>query len=266
MAVGSESAKSLTVTSTGTAPATISGGSVTGAGYTATYAGVPIANLSAPLTLQPGQRVTFDVVFDPTKAGASNGQLSLATDTGSPVNVSLSGKGTNNTSPALTLSDSSLNFGDVEMGSTGVQQLTLTSSGTAPVTISSATIAGQNFQITSVQYPAGTTGWPATLNPGQQVVLSITFSPNAATSFNGNLALTSDASGGTANVPLSGTGDAVPAADLTLSTTSVNFGQVQIGSKVTRSLTLTSTGNAPLTISAITVAGAQFSLALPRCR
>ena len=259
VAVGSESAKSLTVTSTGTAPATISGGSVTGAGYTATYAGVPISNLSAPLTLQPGQRVTFDVVFDPSKAGASNGQLSLATDTGSPVNVSLSGKGTNNTSPALTLSDSSLNFGDVQMGSAAVEQLTLTSSGTAPVTISSAAIAGQNFQITSVQYPSGTTGWPATLNPGQQVVLSITFSPDAAASFNGNLALTSDASGGAANVPLSGTGDAVPAADLTLSTTSINFGQVQIGSKVTRSLTLTSTGNAPLTISAITVAGAQFS-------
>ena len=259
VAIGSQEAKSLTVTSTGTAPATISGGSVTGAGYTATYAGVPIANLSAPLTLQPGQRVTFDLVFDPTKPGASNGQLSLATDTGSPVSVSLSGKGTNTSSPALTLSDSSLNFGDVQMGSTGVQQLTLTSSGTAPVTISSAAIAGQNFQVTSVQYPAGTTGWPATLNPGQQVVLSITFSPDAAAPFNGNLALTSDASGGTANVPLSGTGDAIPAADLTLSATSISFGQVQIGSKVTRSLTLTSTGNAPLTISAITVAGAQFS-------
>jgi hypothetical protein len=259
VAVGSEAAKSLTVTSTGTAPATISGGSVTGAGYTATYAGVPIANLSAPLTLQPGQRVTFDVVFDPAKAGASNGQLSLATDTGSPVNVSLSGKGTNSTSPALTLSDPSLSFGDVQMGSTAVEQLTLTSSGTAPVTISSAAIAGQKFRIKSAQYPTGTTGWPATLNPGQQVVLSITFSPDAAASFSGNLALTSDASGGTANVPLSGTGDAVPAAALTLSAASVNFGQAQIGSKVTRSLTLTSTGNAPLTISTITVAGAQFS-------
>ena len=259
VAVGSNATKSVTVTSTGTAPATIISGSVTGAGYTATYAGVPIANLSAPLTLQPGQRVTFDLVFDPAKAGASNGQLSLATDTGSPVNVSLSGIGANNSSPALTLSDSSLNFGDVEMGSQAVQQLTLTSSGTAPVTISSATAAGQNFKISSATYPAGITGWPATLNPGQQVVLSITFSPDAAALFSGNLALTSDASGGTANVPLSGTGVAVPAADLTLSPTSISFGQVMVGSKATKSLTLTSSGNAPLAISAITVSGAQFS-------
>jgi hypothetical protein len=259
VAVGSNATKTVTVTSTGTAPATITNGSISGAGYTATYAGVPIAKLSAPLILQPGQRVTFDVVFDPADAGASNGQLSLATDTGSPVNVSLSGKGTNSSSPALTLSDSSLNFGDVQMGSTGVQQLTLTSSGTAPATISSAVIAGQHFQITGVQYPAGISSWPATLNPGQQVVLSISFSPDAASSFSGNLALTSDASGGTANVPLNGTGDAVPAADLTLSATSISFGQVMVGSKATKTLTLTSSGNAPLAISAITVAGAQFS-------
>ena len=259
VAIGSKATKNVTVTSTGTAPATITGGSVTGADYAATYAGVPVAKLSAPLTLQPGQKVTFDVVFNPAKAGSSNGQLSLATDTGAPVNVSLSGKGTNTTSPALTLSDSSLSFGDVEMGSQAVQQLTLTSSGTAPVTISSAGVAGQNFKITSATYPPGTNGWPATLNPGQQVVLSITFSPDAAASFSGNLALTSDASGGTANVPLSGTGDPVPAANLTLSSTAIDFGQIQIGSKASRPLTLKSTGNAPLTISAITLTGAQFT-------
>jgi hypothetical protein len=221
--LNSPATKTVTVTSTGTAPATISGGSVTGTGYTATYAGVPVQNLSAPITLQPGQVVTFSVAFDPTVAGASNGQLSLATDTGSPVNVSLTGTGVQNTSPALTVSAPSLNFGDVQMGSKATLQLTLTSSGTAPVTISSSTIAGQAFGISSVAYPTGVTGWPATLNPGQQVVLSIAFAPDSATSFTGDLAVASNASGGTANVPLNGTGDAVPAPNLTLSTTSIDF-------------------------------------------
>jgi hypothetical protein len=258
--LNSPATKTVTVTSTGTAPATISGGSVTGTGYTATYAGVPVQNLSAPITLQPGQVVTFSVAFDPTVAGASSGQLSLATDTGSPVNVSLTGTGVQNTSPALTVSAPSLNFGDVQMGSKATLQLTLTSSGTAPVTISSSTIAGQAFGISSVAYPAGVTGWPATLNPGQQVVLSIAFAPDSATSFTGDLAVASDASGGAANVPLSGTGDAVPAPNLTLSTTSIDFGQSAIGTKVSRTLTLTSTGNAPLNINTITVSGAMFSV------
>jgi hypothetical protein len=258
--LNSPATKTVTVTSTGTAPATISGGSVTGTGYTARYAGVPVQNLSAPITLQPGQVVTFSVAFDPTVAGASNGQLSLATDTGSPVNVSLTGTGVQNTSPALTMSAPSLNFGDVQMGSKATLQLTLTSSGTAPVTISSGTIAGQAFGISSVAYPAGITGWPATLNPGQQVVLSIAFAPDSATSFTGDLGVASNASGGTANVPLSGTGDAVPAPNLTLSATSIDFGQSAIGTKVSRTLTLTSTGNAPLNVNTITVSGAMFSV------
>lgn len=258
--LGSPATKTVTVTSTGTAPATITGGNVTGTGYTATYAGVPVSNLSAPITLQPGQVVTFSVAFDPTVAGASDGQLSLATDTGSPVNVSLTGTGVQNTSPALTVSAPSLNFGDVQMGSKATLQLTLTSSGTAPVTISSSTIAGQAFGISSVAYPAGITGWPATLNPGQQVVLSITFAPDAATSFTGDLAVASNASGGTGNIPLSGTGDAVPAPNLTLSTTSIDFGQSVIGTKVSRTVTLTSTGNAPLNVNTITVSGAMFSV------
>jgi hypothetical protein len=258
--LNSPATKTVTVTSTGTAPATISGGSVTGTGYTATYAGVPVQNLSAPITLQPGQVVTFSVAFDPTVAGASNGQLSLATDTGSPVNVSLTGTGVQNTSPALTVSAPSLNFGHVQMGSKATLQLTLTSSGTAPVTISSGTIAGQAFGISSVAYPAGVTGWPATLNPGQQVVLSIAFAPDSATSFTGDVAVASNASGGTANVPLSGTGDAVPEPNLTLSTTSIDFGQSAIGTKVSRTLTLTSTGNAPLHVNTIAVSGAMFSV------
>ena len=204
--------------------------------------------------------MTFSVTFDPATTGTATGQLSLATDTGAPVNVALTGRGKQGAAPALTLSDPSLNFGDVQVGAKSVLQLTLTSSGTAPVTISSATIAGQQFKVTSVAYPAGVSGWPATLNPGEQVVLSITFAPDAVDSFTGGLALTSDASGATANVPLSGNGVAVPAPNLTLSTTSINFGQAQIGTKVTRSVTLTSSGNAPLDINTITIAGTPFSV------
>jgi hypothetical protein len=155
----------------------------------------------------------------------------------------------------------SLDFGHVQVGSKTTLQLTLTSSGTAPVTISSSTIAGQQFQISAVDYPAGITAWPATLNPGQQVVLSITFAPDASDAFTGDLALASNASGGSANIPLSGTGDAVPTPNLTLSATSISFGQTVIGSKVSRTLTLFSTGNAPLHISAITVSGTGFSVA-----
>jgi hypothetical protein len=263
VSVGSKATKTVTVTSTGTAPATITAASITGADYTATYAGVAVQNLTAPITLQPGQQVTFSVVFDPTKTGTASGQLNLSTDTGSPVNVTLTGRGEQATSPALTMSATNLNFGSVQVGSKGTLELTLTSSGTAPVTISSSTVAGDGFKISSIVYPAGVSGWPATLNPGQQVTLSVAFTPDSVDSFAGDLAVASNASGGTANIPLSGTGDAVPISQLTLSSDSISFGQTQVGSKVSRSLTLTSSGNAPLNINTITASGAQFSAGTP---
>lgn len=257
--VGSQSTKMVIVTSTGTAPASITAGSITGA-FAATYAGVPVQNLSAPIVLQPGQQVGFNVTFSPSATGSATGQLNLSTDTGTPLSVSLTGSGIQSASPALTLSSPSLDFGDVQVGSTALLPLTLTSSGTAPVTISSGDVTGHGFQIASVAWPAGTTNWPVTLNPGDQLVLSIAFSPDAANSFAGDLSLTSDASGGTANVPLSGTGDAVPAAGLSVSPSSIDFGPTTVGSKVSRTVTLTSTGTAPLNVSAIAVSGAEFSV------
>jgi hypothetical protein len=257
--VGAQVMKSVTVTSTGTAPATITAASLTGNGYAATYAGVPVQQVSAPITLPPGQQVTYQVAFDPTQAGPASGQLSLSTDTGSPVNVSLVGTGTAETSPALTVSATSLDYGHVQVNTQAGLQLTLTSSGTAPVTISSSTVAGQDFQVLSVAYPAGINAWPATLRPGQQIVLSIGFTPTDVGSATGNLTVNSDASGGTANIPLSGSGDAAPAPKLKLSSTSLSFGSNPIGSKASRTLTLTSTGDAPLTINSIALTGTQFS-------
>ena len=61
---------------------------------------------------------------------------------------------------ALTVSASSVSFGNVTVGSKGTQSVTLTSSGTAPVTISSISVAGSLFGATGITPPV-------TLNPGQ---------------------------------------------------------------------------------------------------
>ena len=142
--MGSPATKTVTVTSTGTAPATITGGSVTGAAYTATYAGVAGRKPFGAYHSPTGSAGHIQCGFRSDDVGALSGQLSLATDTGSAGERVADRAGTCKTpSPALTVSAPSLNFGDVQVGSKGALQLTLTSSGTAPVTISSSTIAGQ---------------------------------------------------------------------------------------------------------------------------
>ena len=114
--VGSEATKTMTVTSTGTAPATITAGSVTGASYTATYAGVPVGSLSAPITLQPGQQVTFSVTFDPSHDGYNDRTIEPRDGYGCARQCGTDRPGKAGTAPALTLSAPSLNFGDVQMG------------------------------------------------------------------------------------------------------------------------------------------------------
>lgn len=258
--VGSEAGLNLTVTSTGTAPAQITGGTVSGAEFQATYAGVPVQSLSAPIVLQPGQQATFRVAFAPTTTGAVQGQLSLATDTGSPLQVTLSGDGQAAPVANLTLSTAALNFGNVQQGKTGTASVTLTSSGTAPLTLSNISVAGASFQVANVTYPSGISGFPAILQPGQAVVLQMAFAPTAVGAASGSVLITDDASGGSQSVSLSGTGTAVPVPGLAASSTALNFGSVTVGSSSALSLTLTSNGTAPVTIMNLAL-NAPFSIA-----
>jgi len=104
------------------------------------------------------------------------------------------------TTPALTLSASSVGFGSVTVNTTVSRSVTLTSSGTAALTISAASISGSGFTVSGATFPA-------TLNPGQSVTLSVGFDPASAGSLTGTLTIRSNASSGsTATISLSGTG------------------------------------------------------------
>lgn len=109
--------------------------------------------------------------------------------------------------PSLSISATSLAFGSVLVNTTAAPQpVTLTSTGTAPVTISAAAVTGAGFAASG-----GT--FPMTLNPGQQAKLYIQFNPLAVGAATGQLSITSNSStNGTAVISLSGIGTAAPAA------------------------------------------------------
>ena len=73
--------------------------------------------------------------------------------------------------------------------------------------------------------------------------------------------VTSDSStNATATVSLSGTGASISNPVLTISATTLDFGSTAIGSPVTQVLTLTSTGNAAVTVSKASVTGSGFTI------
>jgi hypothetical protein len=216
------------------------------------------------LTLAGGQSVTCAVTFAPQAAGSDSGSVSIAFST-----QTSNGKGNNSptasSSTILTMplsgtavasgqlapTPSSLNFGNVLVGSSQTLSETLTNSGGSSVTISQATVTGTAYSMSGMTLPA-------TLAAGQSASFNLTFTPSAGASASGNLSITSNASNPTVAVPLSGTG--VTPGSLTATASSLNFGSVQVGSSQSQWETLINIGGSSVTISQVTEDGTGFSI------
>jgi hypothetical protein len=241
--IGSSSSMSETLTNTGGSSVTISQANVTGAGFS-------ISGLTLPATLAANQSVTFTVKFAPGAAGAVNGNLAIVSDAGnSPLNIALSGTG--NATGQLSASPASLAFGNVQIGTSSAKSETLTNIGGTAVTISQANVTGAAYSVSGLTLPV-------TLAPNQSVAFTVTFTPTAAGTANGTLAIVSDAPGSPLNIGLSGTG--ATQGQITPNPASLSFGNVLVGGSKTLTETLTNSGGTSLTISAASASGAGFSL------
>src|SRR2546422_800684 len=239
--VGSRSTQAIGLSNTGSVNLTVSLGGATGPGFS-------ISGLSFPLILPPGQSSTFSVQFAPTATGIVSGSVSLVSDApNSPGTIALSGTGVQ---PQLSVAPPSVSFGNVLVGSTGVQNLTLTNSGSASLTIAQGSFTGAGFSISGPTFPL-------TLPPGQSSTFSVQFAPTATGSVSGSISLVGNAPTSTCTLALSGTG---VQPQLSVAPPSVSFGNAVVGTTNTQTITLTNSGTADLTISHATVTGAGFSI------
>jgi hypothetical protein len=243
--VNSSSNLSLTLRSSGTSALTVNSVTLAGAGFT-------LSGVTFPATLNPGQSVSLQVGFAPAATGAASGTITISSDSSSGGTnvVTVSGTGT---APQLTVSAASLGFGNVTLNFTSTKALTLTSTGTAPLTVNSATLTGAGFSKAGGAFPTA-------LNPGQSVTIQVSFDPTVAGVASGRLTIASDSfGGGTATVSLSGTGINSANPVLTLSATTLDFGDDPVGTRATLQLTISSTGTSPVTVSSAGVTGSGFS-------
>src|SRR5437870_1696706 len=240
--VGSTGVQNITLTNSGSANLTVAQGSVTGAG------GFSISGLTFPVTLPPGQSSTFSVQFAPTDTGSVSGSVSLINNApNSPNTIALSGTGVQ---PQLSVTPPSVSFGNVLVGSTGVQNLTLTNSGSANLTIAQDTVTVSLHGTLPLSFPV-------TLPPGQSSTLSVQFAPTATGSASGSISLVSNAANSPSTIALSGTG---VQPQLSVTPPSVSFGNAVVGTTNTQTITLTNPGTANLTISQATVSEQSFTM------
>jgi Cep192 domain 4 len=153
-----------------------------------------------PVTLQPGQGTSVRVDFVPATTGTLAGTMTLRSNAlNSPLRIAVSGTGTS--ASGLGISPTSLNFGNVTVGSSASQQLTL-SAASSPVTISLAQVDSSEFTLPGFAPPI-------TIAAGQSLAVTVKFTPNASGTATANLVLTSDAGNSPNTVPLTGVGVAV---------------------------------------------------------
>ena len=241
--VGTSTSMALSLTNTGTESVNTSQVAITGTGFT-------VAGFPGVVTLAVGQSFTLTVSFAPFAAGSATGSLSvLSSATNSPNTISLTGTGVQ---PQLGANPSTTSFGNVTMGSSNSQTISLTNGGTAAVTISQANVSGAGFST------SGLPTLPMTLNSGASTTFNVVFAPATSGSVTGSVSLVSNAPNSPLAIALSGSGVAATHL-LTANPTSLSFNNVNDGSSSSLTVTLTNTGNSSVTISSAAASGAGFS-------
>lgn len=99
----------------------------------------------------------------------------------------------------LSASPASLNFGSVYLNHFLSKPVTVTNTGSSPVTVSSVTILGSEFSLSPVYTPF-------ILQPGGYKQLTVTFAPTVAGLGTGTVSVRSNATNPNLVIPLSGTG------------------------------------------------------------
>jgi hypothetical protein len=203
-------------------------------------------------SIPAGASCNVSVTFKPSVVGPQPATLVLTDgDSTSPQNIALTGTGAN-PAPAVGLAPTSLAFGNQLLNTTSAAQtVTLTNTGTGPLTINSIAGSG-DFAGTSTGASACPIS-PATLAVNANCTISVTFTPTATGARAGTLTITDNATGSPHTVSLTGTGT-TPVVGL--APTSLTFGnQLLNTTSAAQTVTLTNTGTGPLTIISIAASG-----------
>jgi hypothetical protein len=190
VALGASSTVPVVLKNDRSSKVTLSALQITGSEFSA-------SGLALPLTLSSGQSVTVNVTFAPQSAGTIGGSLFVS---GPTLNLPLTGTGT---APGqLGIAPAPLNFGDVPVGTTQTQPITMSATG-ASVTVSSASSSSAEFVLEGASFPL-------TIAAGQNVSFNVAFTPQSSGTASGSLSFTSNAANSRALESLTGIGTVTP--------------------------------------------------------
>ncbi|MGH9736863.1 MAG: choice-of-anchor D domain-containing protein [Candidatus Acidiferrales bacterium] len=157
-----------------------------------------------------------------------------------------------NENPYLEVTPSSVQFGNVPLGTEYSQTVQVKAIGASSVTVRSIEVTGKFFTFVGPTLPL-------TLAPGQSISLTAEFRPGTIGSKPGAIFVLTDAPDPRLQIPMSGVGGKANIA-LTATPASLAFGPVSKGTVKSQNVSLKSTGNTPVQISRISILGTEFKL------
>ena len=153
---------------------------------------------------------------------------------------------------AFQVNPTALNFGKVTVGKQTTQTIVVANTGTMPVSITQATLSSPQFSWAGAALPLP-------IATGQSGNLTVGVTPSASGTLTGTLTLQGSDGATPTVVNLSATAVA-PTPQISLSSPSIQFGTVGVGATSNLSLTISNTGTADLTLSVVSVSGAEFGV------
>jgi Abnormal spindle-like microcephaly-assoc'd, ASPM-SPD-2-Hydin len=144
---------------------------------------------------------------------------------------------------------SSVNFGDVTVGTTSKKTVTITNSYSLDWTITAVTVIGTWYRVSGLSLPL-------TIKPGLSSSFTVSFTPTTTGTLTGSVTLTTNLAA-LSTISLTGTGVTLV---LTLSPTSLKFPTTLVGHSTVLPVIITNIGTAAVTISSASVSGVGFTL------
>lgn len=204
------------------------------------------ASSDCPESIAVGSSCTVTAVFAPKTVGNKAATLVVQTNahTGNNMEVDLKGEAIE-VYPVLSSNQERLDFGTLIQSTTaGARSVTLTNTGTAPLTVSSATLSGSVSGVTK----SSDTCSGQTIAVNGTCSISLSLSVASPTTVSGLLSVVHDGRlTPTSPYNLVVSGSVVPQTRTLSYSTSQDFGAVDVSSSNSRFITLTNTGNMPVT-------------------
>lgn len=179
--------------------------------------------------------------------------LAIGCTLGTAACVGVTGKTTpaGGGSPSADVTPSSINFGNVTVGSTDTQTMRLANTGTSDLTITKISASGTGFGASGLSIPE-------TIPAGKSTTFTASFRPTGTAAHAGRIVISSNASGSPLSIAMTGSGITTNA-KLSVSTTSLNFGNIEVGRASSENVQLKNTGNTNVEISSVTTVGTGFA-------